>query len=515
MRCERVRGDRYGFAMLPGGCETSPVTMSSPSRASGSVISRLAAIDLRSLAAFRICLGALLFWDHLHGFKDAWLFYTDDGVLPRTLFLSVFAQGSQWSLHLLGGSVLIERVLLAAGMLAAGAVAAGWRTRMSLAVVWVLTISLHTRNPAILYGGDTALRMLAFWGLFLPLGARWSMDARRTSFGEPDPHVSMAALALMLQVAMIYWFTAILKYGVEWTRDGTAVYYVLMADQFVRTPGIWLLPHEDLCRWLTFGVWWLELLGPFFAFIPWRTTWFRIGVMMSMWLLHLGLALCLRIGCFPYIMMTCWLPFVPAVVWDWLGWGRKAQPDGDPDASMAGRGERPFRHAAQHAVVFAALGIVLIWNLWTVAPDRWSSWLPRPVRAVVDVLRIDQNWALFAPTPITDDGWMILDAELYDGTHIDLLRDGQPASYAKPRSIHSEYPDWKWHKLQVNLVSDGFAALRKPFGDALARRWCLGDAHPKVRNWTLWFVREETLPHRLAYAPQKIELARNALFIAP
>ena len=32
---------------------------------------------------------------------------------------------------------------------------------------------IDNRNPLVIDGGDDFLRMLLFWGLFLPLGARW------------------------------------------------------------------------------------------------------------------------------------------------------------------------------------------------------------------------------------------------------------------------------------------------------------------------------------------------------
>lgn len=473
-------------------------------------LQRIAGVDLRSLAVFRMGLGALIFWDQLHALCNVQLFYSDVGVLPRTLLLATFPQGSQWSLHVLGGSVLFQSILIIAAMLAAIGIILGWRTRWNLLIAWVLTISLHTRNPAVLYGADTVLRMMAFWSLFLPLGACWSLDSRRGINREPNPHTSMASLAILLQVAMIYWFTAALKYGDEWTRDGTAIYYVLMADQFVRRPGVWLLQNDALCHGLTFCVWWLEMVGPFFAFIPWRTSMWRIAVIVAMALLHVGLAMCLRIGYFPYAMLLLWVLFVPACVWSSLSrrWSCFAEPSTQPPPLA-------LRFATQ-SVIALLLTSVLVWNLWTLNPTRWANGLPPPLRGLAELLRLDQNWALFAPSPITDDGWMILDAELYDGTHIDLLRHGQTVSFAKPHDLSAEYPDWKWHKLEVNLVTPGFATLRQPFGDALARRWCIEHAGAtRVRRWTLWFVREETLPHHLAFTPQPIELSKNALFVAP
>jgi hypothetical protein len=476
-------------------------------------LASIAAIDLRSLAAFRIGLGALIFWDQFIALTNVRAFYSDEGVLTRSFLLDhQMINGSLWSLHMLGGSVLVQSVLIMTAMAAAVGVILGWRTRASLAVAWVLVVSLQARNPAVLFGGDTVLRVMAFWGMLLPLGACWSMDSRTYGKRHSGSWLSLASLAILFQVAFIYWFTAALKTGNEWARDGSAVYYVLCADQFVRTPGVWLLHFPELCRALSFGVWWLEMLGPFAAFIPWRTAWWRVLVIAAMAAMHLGFALCLRIGYFPVAMMSLWLLFIPRECWDWLGmrWTLLAMShDGLPSLSIG-------RRFVTEVVAGLCLLLVLLWNLWTTDAVRWGAWLPKPVTSVGYALRLDQNWALFAPTPVTDDGWMLLEAELYDGRRIDLLREGQTLDFAKPYRISAEYPDWKWHKLEVNLVASGYQSMRRPFGDFLAKQWSEQHAgSARVRNWTLWFVREQSLPHYMAIEPQRVKLEENRLFVAP
>ena len=476
----------------------------------------LAAIDVRSLAVFRMALGALIFWDQCIAMTNVRAFYSDEGMLPRSFLLSHPMQDARiWSLHLVGGSVLVQSILILITMAAALAVIVGWRTRWSLFIAWALVCSLHGRNPTILYGGDVVLRVMAFWSLFLPMGACWSWDAKRHGVATPPPRsfFGISSLAILFQVSFIYWFTAVLKYGNEWTRDGSAVYYVLNADQFVLAPGRWLLGFPDLCRWLSFGVWWFELIGPFFAFIPWRTAMWRVLVVAAMWAMHLGFGMCLRIGYFPVAMMSIWLLFVPSEAWLWLSsrWPKLNLVTCDSPTARLG-----WRRTAAETFAAVCLVLVLLWNLWTTDSQKWNRWLPPSVAALGYTLRLDQSWALFAPTPVTDDGWMICEAELFDGSRIDLLRSGQGVNFAKPAHLSSTYPDWKWHKLEVNLVSRSYEALRQPFGDYLASDWCRRNPNSsKVRNWTLWFVREQTLPHYIAVTPQKVKLAENRLFISP
>ncbi len=494
----------------------------------------LAGIDIRALAALRIGLASLLLWDQWIALSNVRIFYSDEGILPRVSLLQKALEDPHIiSLHLLGGSVVFQSIALVIAMLAALALLFGYRTRLALGVSWVLLCSLHGRNPAVLYGGDVVLRMLCFWSLFLPLGATASVDARQHPAEATESRVwlSMASLALLLQVAFIYWFTAILKYGNEWTRDGTALYYVFSADQFVHGLGRWLLGWPDVCRWLTLGTWWLELFGPFIAFIPLRTPWWRLLIVAAMMTLHLGIALCMSLGMFPWVMVLAWVPFLPTMFWDWL----ERCADASPVQALLSRfrsaakkmplllglpqGSPPSARWQQHfitqAFITLCLGIVFAWCLSSVEAPRFAWTLPPWARAVGSSLRLDQYWGLFAPTPIKNDGWLVLEAELYDHSHVDLLRPNQPLSFDKPRYLSAEYPDWKWQKLEANLAEDTCQSYRASFADYLARQWSNQQAVPekKVRSWILYNMLEVTLPHYHAIQPQKLELARNEVFI--
>jgi hypothetical protein len=457
-------------------------------------------VDLRSLAAMRMGIGLLVMWDQWFALQSATLFYSDDGVLPRALITELGAQPSEvWSLHAFSGGTAWQVALLVLGLIVGGMVVSGFRTRLVVPLAWLLTCSLQGRNPFVLYGGDVVLRMLLFWGMLLPLGKCWSLDARGGAPLERLRVFGVAPLCLLLQVAMIYWFTGVLKSGNEWSRDGSAVYHVLMADQFVLTPGLWLLPYPSVCEWLSYGVLWLEAYGPFLVFIPWRTAWWRMAAIVTFMGLHIGLGLCLRIGYFSTVMMVCWLAFIPSAVWDW----------------WLGRGTDRLLSSISAAWLDAVAGccmcIVLIWNFWTVDPVGMTSWKPDWLTKLGYRLRVDQHWCLFAPSPVTDDGWSVLEATTTTGEKIDLLRAGRGLSFAKPPMISLEYPDWKWHKFQVNLLIPANAAMRTNFAryliDEHNRR---SDIQRQVNEWQLWFIRETTLPNYMAIEPQKILLAEGA-----
>lgn len=157
--------------------------------------------DVRSLAAFRISLALVLL---VVGFTDvpawlAWLavssvafsshtqdivcraseagvWYADDGVLRRQEVSDYLGNTCYWSVNMANGSHAFQLLLAAAALVAASCMLVGYQTRRAVSVSWVLLLSLHTRNPLNLHGGDLLLRLLLFWAIPLPLSRCFSVD---------------------------------------------------------------------------------------------------------------------------------------------------------------------------------------------------------------------------------------------------------------------------------------------------------------------------------------------------
>jgi hypothetical protein len=161
--------------------------------------------DLRSLAALRMVLALVVLANLVNGASSLSALYTDDGVLPRQILLNEMNRW-QFSLNLINGTLFVQTLLFGIAAVAALALLAGYRTRLMTAVVWVMMLSIQARNPFVLNAADTLLRLLLFWSIFLPLGARWSVDHLRH---PPAPRattqfVSFATFGLFLQIAFMY-----------------------------------------------------------------------------------------------------------------------------------------------------------------------------------------------------------------------------------------------------------------------------------------------------------------------
>jgi predicted DCC family thiol-disulfide oxidoreductase YuxK len=292
------------------------------------------ALDVRSLALMRIGLALVILRDLTWRFPDLTVFYSDEGVLPRTSLIDQFLEPWYWSIHLLSGQPFVQGLLFVSAILLALAMLVGYRTRLATIASWALIISIHHRNPALLFAGDSVLRTMMFWSMFLPLGAAYSFDIALNPKADSVPQkiFSGAVIALAVQQCFIYIMSAVFKTtSTIWWPDLTATYYALSFDQYVTPVGALLLNLPPVVlKFFTLVTLIIEWVGPLFLFFPYRTSLVRTITVITFVLLHLGFGLTLNIGIFPFLSISTWLAFIPTEVWE--GWKKRFY--GDPQAGL-------------------------------------------------------------------------------------------------------------------------------------------------------------------------------------
>ena len=476
-------------------------------------------LDLRSLALLRMAVGALLLLDLAIRATDLEAHYSNAGVMPVAVLYDRLWTPYQFSLHAISGQWQVQALLfLGAGTLAA-ALLLGYHTRLATVLSWVLLVSVQNRNPMIGQGGDDLLRMLLFWGIFLPWGQVWSCDAR----GQQRPlhlnYCSAATAAYVVQIALVYWCTALLKMGPEWTQEGTALYYALSLDQLVWPLGKAIYPYPALLKALTFLTWYLELLAPFLLLLPVGVRWARLVFLALTLGFHLGVSLTLFVGLFFLICSAAGLGLLPAGALDWLEararqlrrWGhaRLAAPAWRPQLPWhlerrtdLGAGSRRLLRAVREAAVAAVLFYVCWWNLnditalppWRMGEDlRWLGYQ----------FRIDQHWGMFAPTVFKDDGWFILYATTPVGLIHDMTGGGGRASYAKPAAIVNLFKNDRWRKYSENILFVSNDWMRGYYCNYLLRQWRQNPANPPLRQLTVVYMKEVSLPDYQVATPTR------------
>ena len=128
-------------------------------------------------------------------------------------------------------------------------------------------VLLQARNPYMLFGADVLFFQIGLWLPFLRLDAAWSLGrklGRSAATGAPPVIPLWPLKTIQIQVALVYFVTAVTKLGTDPWRDGSAVYYALNTLGSDVAPG--LLQRKLLLTLMTYGTLWIELSFAFLVF---------------------------------------------------------------------------------------------------------------------------------------------------------------------------------------------------------------------------------------------------------
>jgi hypothetical protein len=102
----------------------------------------------------------------------------------------------------------------------------GLYTRPAALVAFVVWASMVGRNPLLYAMPDQLHTCLMLWLALMPAGRGLSLDARWRGKGGPVP--VWCRRIIQLQLAVVYTATGLLKSGVTWKVEGSAIYYSLV-----------------------------------------------------------------------------------------------------------------------------------------------------------------------------------------------------------------------------------------------------------------------------------------------
>lgn len=421
------------------------------------VLQQRFALDVRSLAVFRIALGLVLVADAVLRTRDFSLMFAADGVFPPPLIHDYFdGDPAQWSLALLWNDTRWAAAILALEGIAGACLAAGWRTTTATAVAWIAQVSVFRRTIPAANAGDLLLSCLLFWSCFLPLGAVWSWDATRVA-GDGRPRATRvsgpATAALLLQVMAVYVGAGLSKWNASWL-GGEAMRYALSVHDHGTPLGMWLASLDWLVRPLTWGVVGVEIVAPL-VFIAWPAA--RPVIAAAFLLFHVTIWLTMSVGLFAPIGIVAWLPLLPGSVWGRAGGARAADVGRDCRSAAA-------RRACVFATVLAAVSFLHDRTPWRARP------LPTPVRQAIHAASLTQEWGMFGTVPPLEQ-WAYGRGELADGRVVDVLRDGRPIEAERPTGGFTSLPHHRWHKLLWILPRPKVRPFAPSVAAALARDW--------------------------------------------
>jgi uncharacterized membrane protein YphA (DoxX/SURF4 family) len=488
----------------------------------------LFALDLRSLAMMRMGVALVIIIDLVVRATSLEAHYSNTGVLPLEALFRYAWNPNYVSLYTMAGSWQLQAIVFLANGVCALCLMAGYRTRLFTFICWVFILSLHNRNPLIQQGGDDLLRLLLFWGLFLPWGYYYSVDAEKFSKkGLPsNRYVSLAGFAYVCQIFYVYFFSALLKSSAEWNQDYTALYYALSLDQLVTPFGKLLLGLGDGLKVMTFFAYYTELILPFLLLVPFFTAYFRLAFVIIICLFHIGISMTLYVGLFPLINIVSVAALIPTLVQnrlhsrhehlyesfkiyirqqksrfiDWKQLHTYSLLSGEETSSL--RNYVPKERVLTSLIITFFIGYTLLWNLGNLR-------LPVPLlgkaRWVGHLFRVDQYWGMFAPAVFKDDGWFVMLGNTVNGQEVDIKNPGKPVSFDKPAVVADFFQDDRWRKYHENILFVNNNHYRLYYCAYLTNEWNRRQSDPgnHIPHLQIVYMKEVTQPDYQVLTPVK------------
>lgn len=272
----------------------------------------------------------------------------------------------------------------------------GFCSRLACAALFVLSLSLQARNSLVGYGADVLMLQLLLIGCFLPLGGAVSLDAKIFGARESLYASRVASAALVLQLGMMYSFSAYHKmlFEEDWWRDGTALEATLRLRYFAspQLSGAILafLPYLPMATravlvWEAGG--WLLLLVPSELV---RGIWCATNIYF-----HLILASVLDVGIFSHVCIAATLAFSP---WQLVFYETPAAATRPPRQGLS------FWSTLTQGLLLSLMALSFLVNLREM--PFLSRRIPAAIRdvppeleAVADTLQLKQEWSMFANVP--------------------------------------------------------------------------------------------------------------------
>ena len=98
-------------------------------------------LDLRSIALFRVAVGALMVSDAYHRSRHLVAHYTDEGIIPRDKLLGGWSNPLFYSFHNWGGDVTSQTLLFVIAGIVGMMLLVGYKTRLASILAFLLVAS--------------------------------------------------------------------------------------------------------------------------------------------------------------------------------------------------------------------------------------------------------------------------------------------------------------------------------------------------------------------------------------
>ncbi|MGW7412054.1 HTTM domain-containing protein [Streptomyces sp. NPDC054863] len=266
------------------------------------------------------------------------------------------------------GSPVVFYGWYAIALLVSALYALGWRTRAMAPLFVFVVVAFYLRGSMANSGWALLSLLFANYLVFCASGRHWSLDARRRArrggttrpvpWGEETEELRRRAVTVLhnagmgviaLQVMVVYTSAAMYKIrGASW-RDGTALYYSMMSDDFSTFPELsaWIASHGTFAAVMAYVTVFSQVLFAALVFNR-RLKYVILVVMLST---HVGIGVLMALPMFSAVTIVGDLVFLPTSFWLAAAgfvrvWRQPATPVPDPAPHGRGAGNCATSHDA-------------------------------------------------------------------------------------------------------------------------------------------------------------------------
>jgi predicted DCC family thiol-disulfide oxidoreductase YuxK len=282
----------------------------------------------------RIGIGAAMLLHYGMATRYLFDFWGDAGLMPRSIVLRDAADPWTQSVFFYFTAPWQWIAFHGLFLICCAALMAGWRTSWVKWIVLIGQLSYDRRNPGLTYGVDWILASLLLILCLAPIGRAMSLDrvravraAKRSNLDATLPQYCSpwtgACIRLMqIQMAVIFFYSAVTKLAKSEWVDGSAVWVVFTMNEYYSPAILKVLASQ---YWLAeAGTYATILIELAFTFLIWQKA-TRPYLLADALLLHALFAVLMGLYYFSFVMMMGHMSFVRP---EWLtrlglAWKRK------------------------------------------------------------------------------------------------------------------------------------------------------------------------------------------------
>jgi len=268
-------------------------------------------VNGQGLSLFRICMALFVAYDVIFNALPFWDFiYSGNGVLPAE------QRGTNvlWSFFSYSDNIIYRNVLLSIFGLCIFSLLIGFRARLSSFLCFLFYFAIMDRNPQADAGTDILANCLLLWGSFAPIGRYWSVDAALSDDAERNrPWPVIMAVAIKIQIAIVYFYSALFKLASEDWLSGRAINYAVHDEIYGSHFGQQAFSYVPTSLYvpMCWGIILFQLVFSALIYFPKKNDITRAIGLLGAITMHGAFIFFLQVHMFPFLCFTYLMALLP------------------------------------------------------------------------------------------------------------------------------------------------------------------------------------------------------------